>query len=361
MRSPSQLAESVQRFQDSFWNKRLGNRPPVAVVHEGILLPIQYLRRPLVKTHLEPEDIGPALTVTDYQFDLRTRQVFCDDWVPFNAAWRGVPWLEAWCGCLVRTSSGSLAPGHWVQCAEQLADLVLPVRPDWLDCLRRETQALADQSPADCLVSPTILRGASDVLGALRGLPGFFTDLYDAPETIRRLAHRINQLLLDSLEMHFSIVSPKHGGYGHVFGYWAPEKTICLQEDALGMCRSEVYRDLFMEGTAEIVRRLGPCVLFHLHTTGFRHYRDVLRVPGIAGLQFTIEANGPTLLDMVPIFREVLEASRLILFVDHGFGDLPEALRRLPHEGLYLLINDRHLPSEDAYRQFISRHWGRAD
>lgn len=358
MRTSSQLAESVQRFQHSFWDRRSGDRPPVAVVHEGIFLPIQHLRQPLTKPELHPEDLDEDLTATDYEFDLRTRRVFCDDWVPFNAAWRGIPWLEAWCGCPVRTSSGSLAPGHYVGSVEQLADLALPARPDWFDCLRRQTQALAQRSPGDCFISPSIIRGASDVLGALRGLPGFFTDLYDSPETVRRLTGRINQLILESLEMHFSIIGPKHRGYGHIFGYWAPEKTICLQEDALGMCRPEIYRDFFLEGTAEIVRRLGRCILFHLHTTGFRHYRDVLRVPGIAGLQFTIEANGPDLLDMLPALREVLEETHLILFVDHGFEQLGEALRRLPHEGLFLLINDRHLPSERAYREFLAAAFG---
>ena len=44
-------------------------------------------------------------------------------------------------------------------------DVCLPVK-----YLRRQTEQLAADPPRDCWISPTILRGASDVLAALRGL-----------------------------------------------------------------------------------------------------------------------------------------------------------------------------------------------
>jgi hypothetical protein len=93
--------------------------------------------------------------------------------------------------------------------------------------------------------------------------------------------------------------------------------------------------------SAQIVEHLGRHVLFHLHSTGYRHYRHVLDIPGIAGLQVVVEANGPRLADMVPALREILERSRLILMVDGHMDQLPEALRRLPREGLYLILSDK--------------------
>lgn len=357
MRTDAQLAESVDRFYHSFWQRRSGQRPPVAVVHEGIFSPIRYLRCAFTAPRVQPHDVTRDRLLDDYEFDAATRRVFCDDWIPFSAAWRGIPWLEAWCGCPVRYSSGSLAPEHVAETVEQLAAGPLPACPEWFELLRRETERLTATMPADCWVSPSILRGASDVLGALRGLTDFYLDLYDAPATVAQVAERINQLLIQALDMHFAIVPPKRGGFGHIFGYWAPDRTICIQEDTLGMCAPAVYRDLFWEGTAQIVRHLGGCVLFHLHSTGYQHYREVLRVQGIAGLQMVIEANGPPLRQLVPVFREVLERTRLMLFIDHGFEELAESLRRLPHEGLCLLINDRYLPSERDYRAFLAANW----
>jgi hypothetical protein len=126
-----------------------------------------------------------------------------------------------------------------------------------------------------------------------------------------------------------------------------------LQEDALGMCSPFLYRDIFMQFNAAIVKHMGPYVFFHLHSTGYKHYTHVLNIPGIAGLQMTMETVGPSLLDLVPVFREILEKSRLMLLVCTGFEHLPEALRRLPREGLFLAIPCKYIPTNEAFREFI--------
>jgi hypothetical protein len=73
----------------------------------------------------------------------------------------------------------------------------------------------------------------------------------------------------------------------------------------------------------------------------------------------TIENNGPALPDLLPTFREILEQTRLVLFLDHGFERLPEILHRLPTDGLYLVVPEKCVPSEPAFREFTATHWGR--
>jgi hypothetical protein len=89
-----------------------------------------------------------------------------------------------------------------------------------------------------------------------------------------------------------------------------------------------------------------------------QHWRDVLAIRGLAGLQLTVEANGPPLVDLVPMLREILEQSRLILFVDHGFEHLSSALRQLPAAGLYLLLRDDQVRNNEEFRSFVKAHWG---
>ncbi len=295
--------------------------------------------------------------MTDYEFGFAQAAVSCDDFIPFSAPWRGIPWLEACCGCPVRYSSGSLAPVHFVAAGSSLADAPIPADNGWFDRLKKCTQELAAAAPADCWVSPSILRGPSDVIAAMRGQSDFFCDLCDHPRLIGEVAGRVNRLLIDALEMHFASVSPKRGGYGHIFGYWAPGKTVVLQEDVMGLCSPATYRDIFLEHNARVVQTLGDHVLFHLHSIACRHYRHVLGIPGLAGLEITVESKGPSLLEMVPLFQEVLEESRLILFVDHGFEQVPEALRRLPSEGLYVILPDDVLSSDGQFRQFVAANW----
>jgi hypothetical protein len=353
MKSNAQLEESIDRFRRGFWAKETIDRPPVGIAADRAWLPINYLRKPLCGQELRPEDVGSELARTDYEDSFAARPVKSDDWLPYVAAWRAVPWLEAICGCPVRPAAGSLVPGRCVDRVEDLKAKPFAKSREWMETLRGETLRLRDTAPADCWVSPTILRGTSDVLAAMRGLDDFYLDLHDDPQALASAAARVNKLHLEVLDLHFSLVGAKLGGYGHIFGYWAPGPTTVLQEDALGMCSPSVYRDLFMQLNADIVERLGPYVLFHLHSTGYRHFRHVLAVPGIAGLEITVEANGPRLADMLPALREILERSRLILCVDAHVDELPAVLRRLPTEGLYLIVSDRFVRNEEEFQRLI--------
>jgi len=358
MKTAAQLAETVERFQEVFWDKRSTVRPPVGVAGPNVFLPIRYLRRPFARATVSPEDLAEELVETDYEAVFANAAVTRDDWLPFSAAWRGIPWLEAACGCPVRYAAGSLAPGHCIESLQQLADAPIPVAGGWLGCLWRQTERLVASASDDTWISPTILRGASDVLAAMRGLSEFYCDLYDDVALVRQAAARVSRLLIDVLDRHFAMVPPKLGGYSHVFGYWAPGKTIALQQDVLGACSPAVYRNHFMPLDAEVVRSLGPYVLFHLHSTGYRHYRDVLAIPGLAGLQITVESNGPPLSEMVPALREILEQSRLILSADSGFDQLPALLKQLPREGLYLTLRDDHIRSDAEFVEFVRKVWG---
>jgi hypothetical protein len=98
-------------------------------------------------------------------------------------------------------------------------------------------------------------------------------------------------------------------------------------------------------------------VLFHLHSTGYKHYQDVLSVPSIAGLEIYMEQGGPTLLDLLPVLRDTLEKSRLILHVDYSFDQLPEVLRKLPREGLFLAISNLRIRSDAEFRNFVAAQW----
>ena len=358
MKTDSQLDESIGRFQEVFWDKRSAGRPPVGVINPDVFLPIKYLRAPLARAVVLPADLDTTGVMTDYAFAFARPAVACDDLIPFSAAWRAIPWLEACCGCPVRYSSGSMAAGRCVASLADLDAVTLPANEAWLACLRRETERLAAAGPADCWTSPSILRGPSDVLAAMRGQANFFCDLYDGIEAIDRAAGRINELLISLLDMHFSLVRPKRGGFGHIYGYWSPGPTIVIQEDVLGQCGPAVYREVFQKYNAQIVDHCGPQVFFHLHSTGMRHWRDVLAIRGLAGLEVTVEANGPPLVDLVPALREILEHSRLILFVDHGFDQLAAALRQLPAAGLYLLLRDDQVRDDDEFRSFLRTQWG---
>jgi hypothetical protein len=352
MRTESQLLETTQRFQAHFWNKERAKHPLIGIYDERVYLPIQFLRRSFSNPIVSPEDITEDRLMTEYEYAFTKRSVSCDDFLAFSAPWRGVPWLEACCGCQVQYAEGSLAPVHFVEAAEDWAALPIPAPNRWFDRMRSETERLQAQQPADCWISPSILRGTSDVVSAMRGLKEFYLDLHDNPQAVADAAGRVNALMIKVLDMHFATVPPKLGGYGHIFGYWAPGKTIAIQQDVMGMCSPNTYRDIFMQNDAEVVRHLGEHVIFHLHSTGHKHYKHVLDIPGIGGIEMVLESIGPTPLDLVPVFREILEKSRLMLHVGSGFEQMPQVLKKLPKEGLFLAIPDKYISNDQQFHDF---------
>lgn len=357
MKNLTFLHQSIHRFQSAFWGKNLQDRPPIGVADTGQFLPMGYLKGRLSCEAFNPADVNEELAITDYQFMSSRPHVACDDFIPFATPWRAIPWLEAMCGCRVLCSEGSCRPEHFVSDADRLLELPIGAPNGWLERMLDLTARHQAAAPQDCWISPSILRGPSDVVAAMRGMVEFYMDLVDAPEAIADTAKRVNNLLIDVLTRHFGIVGPKLGGYGHIYGYWAPRPTVVIQEDTMGMCSPQTYRDVFMPLNAAVVEALGDCVFFHLHSTGYGHWRDVLEIPNLAGIELTVESNGPAMLDLVPMMRETLERSRLMLFVDHYFHQLPEVLRQIPHEGLYLLIANRDIPDEQAFNQFVEANW----
>jgi hypothetical protein len=283
--------------------------------------------------------------------------------MPFVTPWRAIPWLEAICGCPVLCADGSLRPGHFVASAAALRDAPIPADVRWIDRMAALIDHHAATLPDDCFISPTILRGPADVLAAMRGQIEFFTDLIDEPSLIQQAASRVTDLFIGVLRHHFSMVESRRGGYVHSYGYWAPWPTVVIQNDAMGMCSPRVYTQLFREHDQRIVAAFGPGVFYHLHATGMAHWRDVLCIDGLAGLELSIESIGPSLHDLTPMIRETLERSRLILCAARRAPDQGHVLRaRLggrsraatdqahrgprPRSGLPWIFTRAHLPAD---------------
>lgn len=357
MKHPDQVAESIERFRRGLWDRESVERPPVGVTPDRSWLPVQYLKAPFPRDEVRPEDVTPSLVRTDYEDASFGRRVFRDDWLPYNAAWRAVPWLEAISGCRVPYASGSLSGAHIVDRVEDLASLPIPADNGWLECLRSQTKELVATCPPDCFVSPSILRGHSDVLAALRGLSGFFLDLYDAAEVVEAALERVSSLTLDVLNTHFALVPPKLDGYGHLYGYWAPGPTVTIQEDIMGLASPAFFRELIADHVARLVEHLGQYTFFHIHSTGYAHYKHVLQIQGLAGIQLTVESNGPSLRSLRPVMHQILESTRLIIFVDGYFDELAEVARQLPRDGLYVMVSDKFVDSDDAYRGLLASAW----
>ena len=132
MKTQDQVIESIGRFRESFWDRKSTSRPPVGIYDENTSLPINFLRQPFTRPTVRPEDLSGDFVATEYEYSFGKRSVIADDFMAFAAPWRGIPWLEAVCGCQVRYSEGSLAPAHFVESLDALEQIPIPAVNGWL-------------------------------------------------------------------------------------------------------------------------------------------------------------------------------------------------------------------------------------
>ena len=357
MKSTEIIEESIERFKTSFWARNNSVRPPVGIVEVDSFLPIKYLNGKFTKKDISIEDILCANVDSDYEFISKRKKIIHDDFIPFSAPWRAIPWLEAICGCPVHYSSGSMAPDKAILDVEDLLKIQDFEKPEWRDFLFQQTEHLTKNMARDCWVSPSILRGPSDILAAMRGMDNFYMDSLLKPDLLDKAAAHLTGLTANIIEKHFAYVKPQLGGYGHIYGYWSPEKTNVYQEDAMGMVDPGIFRDIFLKHNNTLVKRLDGHAFFHLHSTGFAHYKHLLEIEGLSGIEITIEQNGPPLIDLVEVFKEILSKTRLILFVDAYFDQLNEVLKQIPSDGLYLLIPSHYIKTDREFSTFINSNW----
>ena len=203
----------------------------------------------------------------------------------------------------------------------------IPADNGWLECLRSQTEELVATCPADCFVSPSILRGHSDVSAALRGLNGFFLDLYDAPDLVSAALERVGSLLRESSTCISVLSRQSWMATATSSATGRRVRPILIQEDMMGLASPDLFRDLFLEHEARLVEHLGPYTFFHVHSTGYAHYGHVLEIPGLAGVELTVETNGPSLWDLIPGDAGDPATYTPDLFVDAYFEELSEVAR----------------------------------
>ncbi len=275
-----------------FWDKRSGERPPVGVVNPEVLSAGQVSPRGLDADHSGAGRPDAELAATDYEFVYARPKATCDDGMPFTAAWRAIPWLEAACGiCGSTQAAGSLAPARPLHRAIGRLGQRARSRPP---AVARPigVRGAARWSPRRCglLDQPDDPSRAGGRAGRDAGLKRVLLRPAQRFAGGPPRASRVNQLLLTTLERHFRAFPPKLGGYGHVFGYFGARPD----DRHPGRRARFLFAGDVAQGALPAAGRRGdrggaaPYGLFHLHSTGCRHWRNVLSIPHLAGLQLVV-------------------------------------------------------------------------
>lgn len=304
---------------------------------------------------LTPDDVGEAL----YQAYKHCYTVctpcadFPGDLFYTTIPHCGIPWYEVLLGCKAHFSDGTLMAWAepFAEDAEQLQRLWrLPLAEDdpWLDKLRFALRRKQEDFP-DAAVPTVLGRGVLDCLMAAMPAEEVMAGLAMSPEKFLPAMERITDMIVMAVAEQLKALLPFRGGYANRRGLWAPGTACWSQEDGAGLVGPKLYRERILP----FDRRIWASVeyaMFHTHSAGLPVMVDaLLEAPELECVECTVDAGGPAVDELLPLWKRVLESGKsLLVCLEESTPQVDRVVAELPAAGLAISVSGDE-PEEFAY------------
>jgi hypothetical protein len=289
------IKEKIRRHM-AFWNRENVDRPLIGYLI-GSYFPVQRYeeaKRIFGDKKLIKEDIIiPENFIGDYERLFEGSTLVEQDafWVaePFT----GIPWMEAFLGCSIFGSKDSMWAEPWVKDIKDLEKIKPLNQNTWYKKYNQFTSMLVDRSDGRFPVGQPILRGISDIIGALVGQSELVYYFYDEPEMMKKICMSLNEMFLQVVQEQQDSV-PKFLG-GHSIGFydiWCPGKCIWFQEDLTSLLSPEIYRQFILECNRITCSKYEYSAI-HLHPSSFYLIDDLLEIDGLKAIEINMWVDLP--------------------------------------------------------------------
>jgi hypothetical protein len=222
-------------------------------------------------------------------------------------------------------------------------------------------QALVDHSKGRYQVSPTLMRGPSDILAAMRGATQFPLDLVDTPELVVPVLEECARIWEEVARVQLEQIPPSRDGYlalDLALRTWAPDKVLWLQEDAMSLLSPTLYRNYVWPLDAQLSAKF-PCIAFHLHGTALWAVDDVVRLPGVDVVELNLEATMCNVEGTFAGWKKIQAQKPLVIWRMYG-DDFPDWIarvaRELPPKGLAIQVSVRDLDQARKVQEEFLKH-----
>jgi DNA-binding FadR family transcriptional regulator len=356
---PDRLEERL-RLHRMFWARESQPRP-LASFRVGDFFFSRHFRA--ARSLLEPgRAIEAAMLdvpafMADYERMFAESEAVGQDGFWTGEPFTGIPWMEAMLGCPIRAGRESFTSRPWLQSpAEALERVVFDPESAWLKKYLEFTAALVQRSRGRYPVGMPIMRGPTDMLGALLGQQEMVLALMmEDPALMRRLVERVTRAFLAVIAAQNRLIPPFHGGTSLGFYHvWAPGPSIWFQDDLSAILSPNVYREFFLDSARMILEGV-PHTAVHLHPASFFILDELLTLDGLKVVQVNKDVGGPGVRDMLPVLSKIMQTRGLILWGDLTIDDLETIKRRLPCRGLCLHVVAPTLEEAHERRTYIHR------
>lgn len=289
---------------------------------------------------ITPEMLDVATFLPDYERMFEESEAIGQDGLWTAEPFTGIPWMEAVLGCPVRAGRESFTSRPWLSSpAEALEKVRFDPENPWLKKYLEFTTALVTQSRGRFPVGMPIMRGPTDMIGALLGQQEMVLALMmEDPALMRRLIERVTAAFLSVLEAQRRLVPAFHGGTALGFYHvWAPGPSIWFQDDLSALLSPKLYREFFLDAARMILAGHSHTAV-HLHPASFFIVDELLTLDDLNVVEVNKDIGGPSVREMLPVLSKIMQTRGLILWGDLTIEDLEAVKRHLPCRGLCLNV-----------------------
>jgi hypothetical protein len=257
-----------------------------------------------------------------------------------RAAYSKVPWMEAIVGCPIRV--GLASRSIWAEPAlpEGWADnpLRLKIDAEWREKLLDFVRYLVRNSQGRYLVTPTLMRGPSDMAAALLGKETFCLALVEHQQPLCDLLDFCTDIFIETAKAQLELIPSFHGGYCSSYGVWAPGMCVRTQDDVSALFSAEHCRRFVLPSQERIAASFDYS-LVHLHS-GSLHTADLYAAGNIKALQVSLDPplGAERTKRLLPILLRMMEKKPLIVTGELIQAELDYLLSGLPAAGLCLAV-----------------------
>lgn len=250
----------------------------------------------------------------------------------------GIPWMEAILGCEVYAGEESFVSKPWMESLDQIEGICLDPKNPWFLKYLEFIQKLVDHSAGRFPVGMPIMRGPSDLVGAILGQTEMVFSLADDPGRMKDFFTRVTDAFIGVINAQETLIPAFHGGSALGFyNVYCPGPSIWYQEDLSAILSPALYREFLAEPERRICSGRDYTAI-HLHPASFFMLDELLAKDDLRAIEVNKDVGGPTIEEMLPFFKRIQENKSLIIWGDLDERDLRVIKRELSPDGLFLNI-----------------------
>jgi len=340
----------------AFWSRQDIGRPLLGI-NVGFTLQHRFPR--LMKTispgPMKPEAIRTDLFLQDCDNLYETHQNLGD--YPFvSAPFVGIPWMEAIMGCPIMASPSSFWAEHYVDDWKNWHWQRPTIENPWAQKLLELMTALVKHSNGRYPIAPTLMRGPSDILAAMRGGANLSLDIFDEPDLIRKVLKMCADVHIEVGKAQLAEIPDSSQGYmagDAALRTWAPNKVVWLQEDAMALLSPSLYTE-FISPVDKRISSEYSCTAFHLHGSALWAIDELLQIPEIDVIELNLEDASCDIEGTFEGWKKIQAHKPLVIWRMYGEDFeawLKRVLREVPSNGLSIQISTNNNNEAEKTRQ----------